>query len=118
MKPKAIPSAILYVNGIIKTIRNAGIASEISSREICLIFCAINTPTIIRIGLIAVFGIYEIQGIIKMVARNNKLAVIATLPVLPFDAITAAFSAADIVGEVPKKAQVNVEKAVTLYADS
>src|SRR5699024_9238831 len=109
---------MLYVNGFIKTIRNAGIASEISSSAICRIFCTINIPTIITIGIIAVFRIYEIQEMIKIVARNNKLALIAALPVLPFDAITAAFSATDMVGKVPKKAQVNVEKVVILYADS
>src|SRR5690625_1030408 len=72
-------------------------------------------PTIIRIGLIAVFGISEIHGIINIVAKNKRLAITAALPVLPFEAITAAFSADETVGDVPEDAQVNAENAASLY---
>ena len=64
-------------------------------------FCTIKNPTIIRIGLIAVAGMMEIHGIKTTVAKNKIPAVIAALPVFPPDAITAAFSALEIVGDVP-----------------
>src|SRR5699024_11817754 len=59
------------------TIRKAGNASDRSSSGIFRRFCAISTPTIINIGLIAAFGIMEIHGMTSSVARNSNPAVIA-----------------------------------------
>src|SRR5699024_12095496 len=60
----------------------------------------------------------KIYRIINIFSKNNRLAITAALPVLPFEAITAAFSADETVGDVPKNAQVNAENAATLYAFS
>src|SRR5699024_1689299 len=107
-----IPSAILYVNGIITIIKTAGSASDISPIGISRILCTIMIPTIIKIELIAVLGIIDIHGMMKIVKKNKILAVIAAILVFPLDAITAAFSADDTVGDVPINAHIKDDKAV------
>jgi len=64
----------------------------------------------IIIELIAALGIAEIQGMNSKVTKNKKLAVKAAILVFPPEVITAAFSAEDTVGEVPKKHSLKLLK--------
>lgn len=112
IKPIAMPSAILYVNGINTIIKSAGKLSVKSSIEMFTMFCNIRTPIKIRIGETALAGTTFITGINKIETKNITPVTILVSPVLPPAVIPAADSTEATVGLVPKTPEDKTETAV------
>ena len=72
--PNMMPSETLYARGIIKVVRNAGIASEKSSQLISLNDAAMMTPTTTRTEPVAALGIARNNGE-KSSARAKHTAI-------------------------------------------
>ena len=90
--PKTIPSAILYVSGIIIIVKNAGIDSVKSSKSIFIIGEIMNNPTIINAGAVAAAGIIIKTGAKNKAKANIPATVNAVIPVFPPSATPAALS--------------------------
>ena len=80
IKPKAIPSEMLYVNGIPNKIKKEGIAISISFHLILLKDCAIKTPTIINAGAVTCEVTTANKGENSKLKINKIPVVIAVIP--------------------------------------
>ncbi|MNI79212.1 hypothetical protein D3C73_1356530 [compost metagenome] len=87
-----MPLAILYVKGMIASVRNDGIAMTISLKSIWRIDCAISTPTIISAAAVAEPGIRAATGARNRASRKHTPVVTAVRPVRPPSATPAALS--------------------------
>src|SRR5690554_8177741 len=109
--PNIIPCAILNANGIITIVRNAGSASDISSKLILTTEVIINKPTSIKAGAVADAGTIKKMGARKS-ARANIIAVErAVKPVLPPTATPDALSTYEVTVLVPNIAPKVVPSA-------
>ena len=77
------PSAIEYVNGVRKIVRNAGITSDISSQGISFTSANIIAPTITSVGVVAKAGIALNTGMKNTDSANNPATTKAVNPVRP-----------------------------------
>jgi hypothetical protein len=116
IKPKAIPSTILYVNGINIIVTKLGNNSLKSLKSIFFKFWLIRHPIIIRIGANATSGIREINGIKNIDNKNSKPVNILTNPVFPPAVIPAVPSTVDTAGLVPLSEHIIVENEVHINA--
>ena len=91
--PTAIPFAMEYVNGIITTVKNAGIALVTSEKSTCWICFIIRTPRYIIAGAVAAAGTSPIIGANTKDAKNKIPVITDARPVLPPTATPAADSA-------------------------
>ena len=83
INPKAIPLAILYVNGIMIINTTLGMDEVRSSKSILRMPSIINTPIMIRIGEVADTGTIPAMGA-KNIAKINSAAVVTAVnPVFP-----------------------------------
>ena len=116
MKPIAIPSAILNVNGIRTITNRAGKLSVKSFRSISVIFWIISAPIKIRIGDIAALGMIFITGIKNNETKKSNPVVTAVSPVRPPAVIPAAVSTVETVGLDPNIPHERTERAFALSA--
>ena len=112
INPNWIPVVIEYDNGIITTVKNAGIAINLSNQSILDTFSIIDIPTKINIGAIAAIGTMLTIG-----AKNNEIpkhnaADTAVNPVLPPASIPTLLSTYVVTLLVP-----NIEP-ITVVAES
>ncbi|MPN65010.1 hypothetical protein SDC9_212789 [bioreactor metagenome] len=83
---------MLYANGIIVNVKNAGIALVKSEKSILVNELAIITPTNINTGAVACVGIAVNTGAKNNDNKNSVPVVTAVKPVLPPSPIPAALS--------------------------
>src|SRR5512145_1716576 len=83
MNPSASPLAIENVSGIASMVRNAGIASVISSHLIDVTAPIISAPTMIKAGAVAIGGIAPATGAKNMARTKRAATVTAVSPVRP-----------------------------------
>ena len=101
INPIAIPSAILYVKGIIAIIKMLGKLTLISFKSRWRIFCSISPPIMIKIGAMALFGIIFITGMKNAEQMNNNAVVMDVSPVFPPAVMLAVLSTVATVGLLP-----------------
>lgn len=106
-----IPSAMLYVKGIIIIVRKAGIASVKSSKFTSLIGDIMNNPTITRTGAVAALGIIRNRGDRKRATKKRMAVVKAVSPVFPPSATPEALSTYVVTVLVPRHAPTVVPTA-------
>ena len=81
--PKTIPSAILYVNGIIMIVMKEGIASLKSSKLMFKIGDIIKKPTNTKAGVVAAAGTIRKIGAKNSAKKNIPATVNEVNPVRP-----------------------------------
>ena len=104
MKPAAIPSAMLYANGIQAMVINAGSALSNSPQLMFLTLAIISTPTIIRTGAVAAVGTRPRNGEATIATRNSTPVVKEVRPVRPPSETPAEDSTKVVTVEVPRTA--------------
>src|SRR5690349_14813039 len=97
-------------------VQKAGTASVISSKGMFLISVNMRAPTIIKIGAVAKAGIMLINGVNKMLTKNNMATTSALRPVLPPSAIPAAFSTYAFIAVDPIAALATVARESAISA--
>src|SRR5690606_32458177 len=112
MKPTAIPVAMLKDIGIIRTVKNAGTASDKSFQSISRKLPDIRTPTMISAGevIAATEAKDSTRGKKKRATRNQPAVVTAVKPVLPPAATPADDSMYEVTVEVPMAAPAIVAR--------
>ena len=109
--PMAIPSEILYIKGMHKIHKYAGIASVISLKSISKIEEIIKNPTKINAGAVAKAGMAQNIGAKKMDSKNKHPLTTEANPVLAPAATPAEDSTNVVVVEVPNTAPAVVATA-------
>lgn len=106
MNPRAIPLAMLDVNGIVTITKNAGKASSKSSQLMSEILLIIKHPTMIKLGAViaATSDKEPIKGLKNAVIKNKIATVKAVRPVFPPAPTPAEDSTEAAVGLVPNTA--------------
>src|SRR5699024_10609112 len=100
INPTAIPVAILYVSGIINTVRNAGTATSNLPQLIFDKLDAIKIPTIISAGAVTSDVNVTISGEKNIAAKNNTPVTTDANPLLTPPATPPVDSTYDAVVEV------------------
>ena len=108
MTPRAIPSEMLYKNGMAMMDRNAGMASVMSLKSIFVTEVSIKNPTMIRAGAVAKDGIARKIGDRNRDRPKRMAATMDVRPVLPPSATPEALSTKVVTVEVPTRAPVQV----------
>src|SRR5690554_324323 len=114
--PNTIPSAMLYANGIMTIVKNAGIASVKSMKLIFVIGVIMNSPTITSAGAVAAAGIIVNKGAKKSAMANIPAVARDVSPVLPPSATPAALSTYVVTVLVPRHAPTIVPTASAISA--
>ena len=100
-----------YVNGKKTIATNDGIAAVISEKSTSLTDPIIRTPTNIRAGAVAAFGMIVITGAMTGDARNSNDVTNAAIPVRPPSAIPVLDSTKTAAADDPRQAPAVVATA-------
>lgn len=106
-----MPLAMEYVNGMKTIVTNDGIAAVISEKSTSLTDPIIRTPTNIRAGAVAAFGMIVITGAMTNDARNSNDVTNAVIPVHPPSAIPVLDSTKTVAVDDPRQAPAVVATA-------
>jgi len=102
--PKTIPSAMLYVSGIMMMVIKAGMASVYSLKLIFRMGDSIKNPTSTRAGAVAAAGTIVKKGARNRASKKNAAVVSEVRPVFPPSATPEALSTYVVTVLVPNTA--------------
>ena len=103
-----MPVAMLYENGIVMIVINAGMPSERSVNSICAAALIIIKPTMIRAGADAAEGTSKKRGLKKSAIKKMRAVVTDVRPVRPPSATPAVLSTKLVIVDVPSAAPTTV----------
>ena len=107
------PYAIEYVNGIIASVRKAGMESPMYRQLISVQALAIIVPTSINVHPVAQGGIEANIGAKKIEMKKQSPVTHAVIPVAPPSEIPAPDSMNAVTGGEPKREPIVMEMAST-----
>ena len=105
-----------YVNGIIASVRKAGIESPMYRQLISVQALAIIAPTRINVQPVAYDGILAKMGAKKREMKKQRPVTQAVIPVAPPSEIPAPDSMNAVTGGEPKRDPMVMPNASTMYA--